>query len=135
MTAAKWDNYNEWCGHEHVPNNDHGDPGALDIKSLLPPTEIKAMFTPPIVLEPIATFLNYNGGTYLAADSGAFYAFGAPGIIGPNGQPYFVGRHVAVLYPGDTIDPEVPSYIGRVAGGLIVRTTSNEFYGPYTHTP
>lgn len=96
---------------------------------------ITAMFSPNLILEPIAAFLNYNGGTYLAADSGAFYAFGAPGILGANGQPYFVDRHVAALYPGDTTAPEVPTYINRVAGGLIIRTTSNEWYGSYVPTP
>lgn len=131
LTSSQWDNYAGWLGHENVPNNDHGDPGAIDINSLLPPKEIKAMFSPNLVLEPIAAFLAYNGGTYLAADSGALYAFGAPGIIGPNGQAYFSGRHVALLYPGDTTDPEVPGYIARVKGGIIIRTTSNEFYGPY----
>lgn len=132
FTSVDWDNFAGICGHCHVPEgNDHWDPGAIDINSLLPPKDIKAMFTPNLVLEPIAAFLNYNGGTYLAADSGAFYAFGAPAIIGANGKDYFVGRHVARLYPGDTTDPEVPTYINRVPGGLIIRTTSNEFYGPY----
>lgn len=97
----------------------------------LPPKEVKAMYSPNLVLEPIAASLQYNGGTYLAADSGAFYAFGAPAILGPNGQAYFAGRHVAVLWPGDSTDPTIPSYIGRVAGGLIIQTTSNEWYGPY----
>lgn len=129
LTSSQWDNYNEWCGHENIPNNDHGDPGAIDINSLLPPKDFKAMFSPNLVLEPIAAYLSYNGGTYLAADSGAFYAFGAPSIGGPNGQPYFAGRHVARLYPGDTTDPEVPDFVGRAAGALIVRSTSNEWYG------
>lgn len=127
-----WDNFNGWCGHCHVPENDHWDPGAIDINSLLPVKEIKPMYSPNLVLEPIAASLAYNGGVYLVADSGALYAFNAPAIVGANGQPYFVGRHAARLYPGDTTDPEVPSFIARVPGGLIIRTTSNEFYGPYT---
>lgn len=133
-----WDNFNGWCGHCHVVENDHWDPGMIDLPSLLPATpppvkEVKAMFTPNLVLEPIAAFLSYNGGTYLAADSGALYAFGAPGIIGANGQAYFVNKHVATLYPGDTTDPEVPAYIKRVAGALIIRSTDNGWYGPYIH--
>ncbi len=99
----------------------------------LPPKEVKAMYSPNLVLEPIAASLQYNGGTYLAADSGAFYAFGAPAILGANGQAYFSGRHVANLYPGDSTDPVIPAYIGRIAGGLIIQTTSNEWYGPYVH--
>jgi hypothetical protein len=127
-----WDNFAGWCGHCHVPENDHWDPGAINIDILLPPKEVTPMFSPNLILEPIAAALEHNGGTYLVADSGALYAFFAPGIRGANGQPYFVGRHAAELYPGDTTDPVVPSYIARVANGVIIRTTSNEFYGPYT---
>lgn len=132
FTSSQWDNFNAWCGHCHVPNNDHWDPGAIDINSLLPPKEVRPMYSPLLVLEPIAAMLKYNGGVYLVADSGALYAFGAPGIIGANGQSYFAGRHAAILWPGDTTDPTVPAYIHRVAGGLIIQTTSNEFYGPFT---
>lgn len=135
FTFAEWNKFNAWCGHCHIPEQDHWDPGAIDINSLLPPKEVKPMYNPNLVLEPIAASLAYNGGVYLAADSGAFYAFNAPAIRGPNGEAYFAGRHVAAIYPGDSTDPEIPSYIGRVVGGLIVRTTSNEWYGPFVKTP
>jgi hypothetical protein len=29
MTDAQFDTYSGWHGHEHVPQNDHGDPGAF----------------------------------------------------------------------------------------------------------
>lgn len=29
FTFAQWRNFYGWCGHQHVPENDHGDPGAL----------------------------------------------------------------------------------------------------------
>ncbi|HEY6222818.1 MAG TPA: hypothetical protein VIW26_03470, partial [Gemmatimonadales bacterium] len=35
FTAAAWLAFDGWCGHQHVPNNDHGDPGAIDIARLL----------------------------------------------------------------------------------------------------
>lgn len=35
FSANKWDNYNGWCGHQHVPENTHGDPGNIDINYLL----------------------------------------------------------------------------------------------------
>lgn len=130
---SPWTSLEAWqhSSQVHVP----GVAGNCDESYLvtpLPPKEVKAMYSPNLILEPIAASLQYNGGTYLAADSGAFYAFGAPAILGANGQSYFVGRHVATLYPGDTTAPEVPSYIARVPGALIIRTTSNEFYGPYS---
>ena len=35
FSNTKWDGFNGWCGHMHVPENDHGDPGAIDIGYLL----------------------------------------------------------------------------------------------------
>lgn len=29
FSFAQWKDFYGWCGHEHVPENDHGDPGAL----------------------------------------------------------------------------------------------------------
>lgn len=36
MSEATWEAYAGWCGHQHVPENSHGDPGAIDFKKLLP---------------------------------------------------------------------------------------------------
>lgn len=35
MTPAAWNAFNGWCGHQHVPENDHWDPGAIPIDRLL----------------------------------------------------------------------------------------------------
>ncbi|HET7486829.1 MAG TPA: hypothetical protein VFJ85_02805 [Acidimicrobiales bacterium] len=35
MSPADWDAYDGWCGHQHAPENLHGDPGAIDIDYLL----------------------------------------------------------------------------------------------------
>lgn len=35
MSASKWTNFEGHCGHQHVPENLHGDPGALPIASIL----------------------------------------------------------------------------------------------------
>lgn len=35
FSGAQWDSFNGWCGHQHVPENLHGDPGALDIQWFL----------------------------------------------------------------------------------------------------
>jgi hypothetical protein len=35
MSSTQWDNYTGHCGHQHVPENDHGDPGALPIAVIL----------------------------------------------------------------------------------------------------
>lgn len=35
MEAAEWTSFNGWCGHQHVPENIHWDPGKIDIEYLL----------------------------------------------------------------------------------------------------
>lgn len=35
MSPAEWDSFAGWCGHQHVPENAHGDPGQLDMAYLL----------------------------------------------------------------------------------------------------
>ena len=35
MTASQWTNFRGVCGHQHVPENLHGDPGALPIAAIL----------------------------------------------------------------------------------------------------
>ena len=35
MTNDEWNDFDGWCGHQHVPENEHWDPGKLDIGRLL----------------------------------------------------------------------------------------------------
>lgn len=35
MTFAQWNAFKGICGHQHVPENDHGDPGALPFTKLI----------------------------------------------------------------------------------------------------
>ncbi|WP_086765320.1 peptidoglycan-binding protein [Streptomyces bobili] len=35
MTGEQWSSFKGVCGHMHVPENDHGDPGAIDFPELL----------------------------------------------------------------------------------------------------
>ncbi len=35
LTGAQWNNYYGWLGHQHVPENDHGDPGNIDIAKIM----------------------------------------------------------------------------------------------------
>jgi Hemopexin len=35
MTVDQWRRYSGWCGHQHVPGQDHWDPGAVDIDTLM----------------------------------------------------------------------------------------------------
>lgn len=36
FTNAYWKTFDGWCGHQHVPENKHWDPGAINIATLLP---------------------------------------------------------------------------------------------------
>ena len=35
LTGAQWQNYYGWLGHQHVPENDHGDPGDIDFNRII----------------------------------------------------------------------------------------------------
>jgi hypothetical protein len=35
MSFAEWTSFRGWAGHQHVPENDHGDPGALPFARIL----------------------------------------------------------------------------------------------------
>ncbi len=35
LTDRQWLSYQGWCGHQHVPKNEHEDPGCIDIEYLL----------------------------------------------------------------------------------------------------
>lgn len=35
MSERTWREFNGWCGHQHVPNNTHGDPSNINIGALL----------------------------------------------------------------------------------------------------
>jgi hypothetical protein len=35
MTEDEWTDFDGWCGDQHVPKNEHWEPGKLDIERLL----------------------------------------------------------------------------------------------------
>lgn len=35
MSFAQWRSFKGWCGHQHVPENDHGDPGSMDFARVI----------------------------------------------------------------------------------------------------
>ena len=35
MSQTAWRNFTGWCGHQHVPENDHGDPGSLNFTRVI----------------------------------------------------------------------------------------------------
>ena len=35
MSGREWNGFKGVCGHTHAPENDHGDPGAIDFNGLM----------------------------------------------------------------------------------------------------
>lgn len=35
MTQSAWRSFKGWCGHQHVPENDHGDPGSMNFARVI----------------------------------------------------------------------------------------------------
>ncbi|MEV8548308.1 hypothetical protein AB0L04_00435 [Streptomyces glaucescens] len=35
MSMSAWRSFTGWCGHQHVPENDHGDPGAMNFARVI----------------------------------------------------------------------------------------------------
>lgn len=51
LSLSQWDNYSGWVGHQHVPENDHGDPGNLDMARLL--TVVPVASVKPVKVAPV----------------------------------------------------------------------------------
>lgn len=47
LSLSEWDNFTGWCGHQHVPENAHGDPGSLNMPRVI---ELAGGDVPPIVI-------------------------------------------------------------------------------------
>jgi hypothetical protein len=48
FTPDQWNAFNGWCGHQHVPENSHWDPGAIPIANLLPTEVTMPDEAPPV---------------------------------------------------------------------------------------
>lgn len=89
FSPAEWEAFNGWCGHQHVPENSHWDPGAITLANLLP-TEVSMPENeaPPIidiqspegvVAQGIAALCNSEGvctGYLILGTDGGVFGFG-----------------------------------------------------------
>lgn len=83
FTHGFWNQYNGWCGHQHVPENDHWDPGACPITALLtrqaPTPENPKPEGAPMANAPFAKILVHPNGGYLEiGEDGGVFAWGEP---------------------------------------------------------
>jgi hypothetical protein len=117
-------------GHRQAPGAATACPGEFAMRRMMemrapwigvpdPPKEVRPMFEPALILEPIVAELAApDGGVWLLGTTGAVYAFGGATYHGgPNGKPYWGNRRAAQLEPAD--DP----YVYRVVA------TTGERYG------
>ncbi len=68
MTGTQWSSFKGVCGHMHVPENDHGDPGSLDFDELMALARAAlSLPTPPKpTTPPKATVPAFPGRKYFA---------------------------------------------------------------------
>jgi hypothetical protein len=73
MSNSKWLNYRGHCGHQHVPENDHGDPGAFPMAAILATakggTSANSTASKEDVMTPRDVWA-YKGASKMAADGG-----------------------------------------------------------------
>lgn len=107
MTEAAWRTFSGVCGHQHVPENDHWDPGAIDINAFLNAATIdmeeavKPEFDPPKGIRPEVSDCDCpSGGAWGVTSDGAVQAHGsAPYLGGPFGAKDAAGH---VYFDGHT---------------------------------
>lgn len=80
FTNAEWDGFNGWCGHCHVPENLHWDPGAIDLKALLPDPGfiVPASYYTEVPQVPFTVDRAQGGYIVVGSDGGVFTYYGAP---------------------------------------------------------
>lgn len=65
MTFDQWENFYGVCGHQHVPENDHGDPGNIDIGYIMSKAVALANGTAtPAPVKPKPTYEPFPGSAF-----------------------------------------------------------------------
>ncbi|GLP64346.1 hypothetical protein TUSST3_09660 [Streptomyces sp. TUS-ST3] len=80
MTGTQWNNFTGHCGHQHVPENDHGDPGAFPMAAILAaakngttPPEEDDMPTAAEIADAVVAKLIAGGGVLENSDLDRFW--------------------------------------------------------------
>lgn len=107
FSNAEWMAFNGWCGHCHVPENDHWDPGAIDINHLLSigvPTPPPSSGGNAVVAHPPVKVLMdpQNRGYWVITSDGGVFAYGYPGKTLP-----FHGSLGGIALAKPIVDAEV----------------------------
>lgn len=131
MSPVNWLKFNGWCGHQHVPENSHWDPGAIDMAYLMGVNiGVRPVIDPPLDLNDVVHVKRdkYTDGVYILQKDGAIFAFeGAVFYMGVNGQGFFQGREAAqILWPEEATARDGGKWDGYK---YIILATSGEMYG------
>lgn len=51
FSPSQWIQFNGWCGHQHVPENAHWDPGAINLNVFLEPVPPAPIPQPPVSVD------------------------------------------------------------------------------------
>ncbi|MFF0598048.1 peptidoglycan-binding protein [Streptomyces antibioticus] len=95
MTFAQWNDFRGVCGHMHVPENDHGDPGSINFAELLTlakkATDTPAEVPPKYQPFPGSRYFMKDGKPALGKSSPIFTAMGERLVARGHGRYYSVG--------------------------------------------
>lgn len=124
MTEGAWRVFNGVCGHQHVPENDHWDPGAFNLAAFLrgatPHTTEPDMH---VTLDsPIVSYLSSSRGSWLLLASGAVITLAGNFYGTPFGKPYWTGRTASQLRAN-------PNLIARIKHPYVVIDSTGATYG------
>jgi hypothetical protein len=94
FSGSYWTSFNGWCGHQHVPENSHWDPGAINLNNLWsnavpppPPTPtppppvsfiVPASYSTEEIIVPFTVKRPQGGYMIVGGDGGVFTYDGAP---------------------------------------------------------
>lgn len=104
MSDAEWASFNGVCGHQHVPNNDHGDPGLINLADLGSDPTGEAM----------ARFPNAIGAVLIPGTTNQVWVVGSDGGVGafPQGVAPFHGS-----MGGKPLNKPICALVTHGAGG------------------
>lgn len=103
MTFSEWNAFKGVCGHQHVPENDHGDPGSLDFKAVI--QFAKDIVNPPKPEEPTKPS---TSGTYTVKSGDTLWGIAEAHDITVANLKKWNGLKDDEIHPGDVLKTKAP---------------------------